>query len=136
MSNRKLGNNFEQQLCEILFENGFWVHNLAQNKSGQPADIIAVKYNKAFLIDAKICSNSTFSLSRIEENQHTAMQLWEKCGNSSAWFALLIDEDVVFVSYANMHEAIQRGKIKLTMTDFINYGETLDIWKNFEAKVV
>lgn len=136
MSNRKLGNDFEQQLCEILFENGFWVHNLAQNKSGQPADIIAVKYNKAFLIDAKVCSNSTFSLSRIEENQHTAMQLWEKCGNSSAWFALLIDEDVVFVSYANMHEAIQRGKTKLTMTDFINYGETLNIWKNFEVKVV
>lgn len=136
MSNRKLGNDFEQQLCEILFENGFWVHNLAQNQSGQPADIIAVKDNKAFLIDAKVCSDSTFSLSRIEENQHTAMQLWEKCGNSSAWFALLIDGDIVFVSYANLHNAIQREKTKLTITDFINYGETLNTWLRFETKVI
>ena len=152
MSNRKLGNDFEQQLCEILFENGFWVHNLAQNQSGQPADIIAVKDNKAFLIDAKVCSDSTFSLSRIEENQHTAMQLWEKCGNSSfwgaeignsgflsteeAWFALLIDGDIVFVSYAYLHNAIQREKTKLTITDFINCGETLNTWMRFETKVI
>ena len=25
-SNKKIGNDFETVLCEILFENGFWAH--------------------------------------------------------------------------------------------------------------
>lgn len=41
--NKKLGNNFETEFCEILSAHGFWVHNLAQNQAGQPADVIAVK---------------------------------------------------------------------------------------------
>lgn len=39
MSNKKLGNAFEMELCNILSSHGFWVHNLAQNSAGQPADI-------------------------------------------------------------------------------------------------
>ena len=42
-SNRAVGNAFEQQLCEMLFEYGFWVHNLKQDNSGQPADVIAAR---------------------------------------------------------------------------------------------
>ena len=42
-SNKKLGNTFENEFCEMMFMRNFWVHNLAQNKSGQPADVIAVK---------------------------------------------------------------------------------------------
>ena len=44
MSNKKIGNDFEKELCEVLAEYGFWVHNFTQNQDGQPADIIAVKY--------------------------------------------------------------------------------------------
>ena len=65
MSNRKLGNSFEAELCEILFENGFWVHNLAQNQAGQPADIIAARNKVAYLIDCKVCSGNGFPLSRV-----------------------------------------------------------------------
>lgn len=128
MSNRKLGNDFEQQLCEILFENGFWVHNLTQNKSGQPADIIAVKRGKAFLIDAKVCSNDSFKLSRIEENQLTAMEMWINCQNLIPWFAISINNVIVMISYGNIKEAIDRGKKELKFSDFINYGKTLDKW--------
>ena len=48
MINKKLGNDFEQELCDKLAEYGFWCTNLAMNKSGQPADIIAVRNNHAF----------------------------------------------------------------------------------------
>ena len=65
MTNKKAGNLFEQEFCEILFENGFWVHNLAQNASGQPADVIAVKKGRALLIDCKVCDTNGFSFSRI-----------------------------------------------------------------------
>ena len=33
MTNKKIGNDFESDFCEILFENGFWRHNLAQTQA-------------------------------------------------------------------------------------------------------
>lgn len=66
MSNKSLGNSFETELCNLLSVNGFWVHNFASKSEGQPADIIAVKDQKAYLIDCKVCTNNTFPLSRIE----------------------------------------------------------------------
>ena len=43
ISNKKLGNSFEEEFAELLYEHGFWVHLLQQNAAGQPADIIATK---------------------------------------------------------------------------------------------
>ena len=50
-TNRKIGNTFETEFCELLFQRGFWCHNMAQNAAGQPADVIAVKNKTAYLID-------------------------------------------------------------------------------------
>lgn len=72
-TNRKIGNSFETEFCELLFQHGFWCHNMAQNAAGQPADVIAVKGKTAYLIDCKVCSNNRFHLSRVEENQHFAI---------------------------------------------------------------
>ena len=30
--NKKLGNDFEQELCEIFADAGYWVHNFANRK--------------------------------------------------------------------------------------------------------
>ena len=79
-SNKKLGNGFETEFCEILSAHGFWVHNMAQNQAGQPADVIAVKSGHAYLIDCKVCSSKSFPLSRVEENQELSMELWKSCG--------------------------------------------------------
>lgn len=49
-TNRKIGNSFETEFCELLFQHGFWCHNMAQNAAGQPADVIAVKGKTAYLI--------------------------------------------------------------------------------------
>lgn len=98
MTNKKLGNDFERELCDILSENGFWVHNFTQNQAGQPADIIAVRDGIATLIDAKVCSNDKFKLERIEENQNLSMKLWKECGNNSAWFVLKIDTGIYMIS--------------------------------------
>ena len=45
--NKTMGNHFEEELCELLAEQGFWAHNLAQNQVGQPADVLAVRDNIA-----------------------------------------------------------------------------------------
>ena len=60
-TNRKIGNSFETEFCELLFQYGFWCHNIAQNAAGQPADVIAVKNKTAYLIDCKVCSNNRLS---------------------------------------------------------------------------
>ena len=82
--NKTMGNHFEEELCELLAEQGFWAHNLAQNQVGQPADVLAVRDNIAVLIDCKVCSNNRFPLSRIEPNQEAAtLKPQKQCGVSS-----------------------------------------------------
>lgn len=99
-SNRAVGNSFEADLCELLAENGWWAHNLAQNQTGQPADVIATKNNVAVLIDCKVCSKNTFPFSRIESNQEGAMTVWQERGNAYCGFALkLKDESIHMVSF-------------------------------------
>lgn len=98
MTNKKLGNDFESQFCEILFNEGFWVHNMAQNASGQPADVIAARNGKTHLIDCKVCSTKGyFPLSRVEENQELSMELWEKCGNGTGYFAILLPGNRIYM---------------------------------------
>lgn len=127
MSNKKLGNQFEAELCEILSENGFWAHNLAQNSAGQPADVIAVKDGEAFLIDCKVCSQGKFQFSRIEENQDLSMELWKDCGNGYGWFALKFDSAIFMVgresirNCSNYHPAMTHE-----LADA--YGYTLEEW--------
>lgn len=117
-SNRAVGNSFEQDLCELLFVNGFWAHNLKQDNSGQPADVIAVRDQKAYLIDCKDCAKGYFDLRRVEDNQITAMELWRDRGNKQGWFALRVDEEVymipfiVIMAYANERASLSNADIK------------------------
>ena len=128
MTNKTRGNNFEQELCEKLSEYGFWTHNLAMNKAGQPADIIAVKNKIAYLIDAKVCSVKGFALSRVEENQELAMTLWRERGNGFGWFALKLPTDEI---YMISHLSIQTHKEKqsiLSFPEIHSIGEPLGRW--------
>ena len=83
MNNKRLGNAFEKEYAEKLSQNGWWVTFLTpkQNVGSQPADLIAVKNNKAMLIDCKTCSSHLFPISRIEENQRQAFKRFYRCGN-------------------------------------------------------
>ena len=95
MTNKKIGNDFESELCELLATQGFCAHNFAQNQDGQPADVIAVKNKKAYLIDCKVCSTRKgFDLSRMEDNQDLSMELWKGCGNGEGWFAVKLESQI------------------------------------------
>lgn len=89
-SNKQLGGDYEQTVCQALAAEGYWVHNFANRQNGQPMDIIAVKDNRAVLIDAKVCSDGRFRTSRIEENQVLSMKKWFSCGNTTAmlWISM------------------------------------------------
>lgn len=128
MSNKKLGNDFEAQFCEILFEKGYWTHNLAQNQVGQPADVIAVRNGKAYLIDCKVCINDTFPFSRIESNQHTAMTLWKQSGNDYGWFALRLSDNSVYMIDHGLMIALSLNQSSVNRDLITHYGIPLETW--------
>ena len=110
-SNKSSGNRFEQEFAEFLDRNGFWCHVLQQNKSGQPADIIAVKGNYHCLIDCKeVNTKSGFVLSRAEENQRLAMMKFANRGRQICWFAVKYPEGTIrMISIASVRMAEQLG---------------------------
>ena len=126
--NKKLGNDFEKELCQILADAGYWVHNFANRKNGQPADIIAVKNGEAYLIDAKVCMYEVFPFRRIEENQHLSMDMWIDCGNIEPYFALKARNEIYMVAYTTVMELIRNGKKQLNLEDMNKYGVRLAIW--------
>lgn len=129
MSNKALGNAFEQELCDTLAEKGFWVHNLAMNRAGQPADILAVRNKVAHLIDAKVISTTKgFALSRVEDNQDLSMDLWNECGNGQAWFAIKLPTNEVYMLPHILVKAYKRVKSTLTFSDIHSLGTPLEKW--------
>lgn len=124
-SNKTIGNHFEAELCDLLAEAGWWAHNLAQNQTGQPADVIAVRNNIPVLIDCKVCEHNRFVLSRIEDNQEGAMTLWEMTGNAYCYFAMkLSDESIYMVDFDSL---IMPGRGNLN-EDEIRTFPTLSEW--------
>ena len=126
--NKKIGNDFEQELCEIFADAGYWTHNFANRKKGQPADIIAVRSGGAYLIDAKVCSYEVFPFRRIEENQQLAMDMWLECNNIEPYFALKCRNDVYMVSYVTIKNLMRKGKKQLNLEDMNKYGTRLATW--------
>ena len=127
-SNRAVGNAFEQELCEKLFGYGFWCHNLKQDNSGQPADVIAVRNEVAYLIDAKDCSSKGFDLRRVEDNQILAMRMWHECGNGQGWFALRVDEEVYMLPYPIIMMFKQGTRSSIPLAEIPKIAITLGEW--------
>lgn len=128
MSNNSNGRKFETEFCEYLAKWQFWVHNMTQNRSGQPADVLAVRSTKAYLIDCKDCERDRFTFSRIEENQHSAMSLWENCGNGTAWFAIrLSDKKIVMIGYQAML-ALSKDKKSINREEILKHGISVFDW--------
>ena len=127
MNNRKIGNSFEVEFCEILAAHGFWVHNMAQNSAGQPADVIAARNRVAYLIDCKVCSGKGFALSRMENNQDLSMELWGNCGNGDGWFAMKLN-DGAFYMIPHRDILIAQKAISFIKAENIRRYWTLDEW--------
>jgi Holliday junction resolvase len=129
MSNKKLGNSFENELCELLSEHGFWCHNLAQNAAGQPADVIAVRNGRAYLIDCKVCStNKGFALDRMEDNQDLAMALWKDSGNGEGWFAMKLPTGAIYMLPHFYIKACRQMQSHLSPGEIYEEGKSIEKW--------
>jgi Holliday junction resolvase len=101
---------------------------MAMNKSGQPADIIAVKNQTAYLIDAKVCSSRGFALSRMEENQDLAMEMWKECGNGKGWFALKVPTGEIYMIPHICIQAYSKVQSALSFSEIHELGKPLGKW--------
>ena len=127
-TNKKIGNDFETEFCELLFNKGFWCHNMAQNSAGQPADVIAVRNGKAYLIDCKVCSNDRFTFDRMECNQITSMRLWKDSGNEEGWFALKLEDGRVYMLHFSLMIALSLNQSSIGEDRITRNGLPLDRW--------
>ena len=126
--NKKEGNAFERKFCEILSYYGFWVLNVPQNAAGQPADVIAARSGNSFLIDCKVYSRRGFVLSRVEENQRNAMELWQACGNGVGWFAIETMNGEVWMISLDALDEIGKTKTIASRDDLKRHGCRLIDW--------
>ena len=128
--NRSNGGRFEQELSHILSEAGFWVHVMQQNRSGQPADIIAVKGKFHTLIDCKVISdNKGFSFDRIEDNQRSAMKMFQKKCGDLCYFALKLPDGTMWmVAMERLQTLENRGRRRLTDNDIRTQTWSLEDW--------
>lgn len=111
MNNKRKGNNFERKMCEILADDGWWVHFLSPDGRGaQPFDIIAVRDGIPAAIDCKTCEDHIFRLSRLEDNQVNAFAKWMACGNELAYLAVLYRGDVYMIYYKQL---VRKGNVDL-----------------------
>ena len=108
MNNKRLGTQFEREMCSLLKQGGWWVHFLSPNEKGQqPFDIIAVKDDVPIAIDCKTSVRKTFPISRLEEDQKTAFNLWLARGNTRAYVAIKYKNKVYMIPFTYLeHEEV------------------------------
>ena len=101
---------------------------MAQNQTGQPADIIAVKNNIAVLIDCKVCGKFQFPLTRVEPNQESAMEWWAECNNAYAFFALKLPDDSIYMLPDIMIFEYAKCGVSRIDTEIKEYGMDIQTW--------
>lgn len=119
-SNKKIGNDYEREVCGLLSQDGYWAHRLEEDHRGaQPFDVIAAKGGVAFAIDCKTLDEKEkyFYISRLEDNQVLAFEKWMACGNS---------EPMVFVKYCGETYVIRYLGLKAFGKIDMRYAEKYD----------
>lgn len=105
MNNKRLGTEFEREVCDKLSEAGWWVHFLSPNNAGaQPFDIIAVKKGVALAMDCKTSCTNVFASNRLEDNQIYAFEKWLECGNAMPLIVIKYNDNCYFVPFEYLRD--------------------------------
>lgn len=111
MNNKRLGTEFEREVCDQLRKDGYWVHFMSpDNRGAQPFDIVAVRYGVAFAIDCKTSKDHIFRVDRLEDNQVMAFEKWIACGNNEPVLFVKYKDSIKIVPYS---ELVDDGKADL-----------------------
>lgn len=139
-SNLSAGSKFEREFCQLLADNGFWVHRIAQNAGGQqPADIIAIKNHYHALVDCKVVSTSKgFSFDRVEDNQAMSMDTFEQKCCEVGWFALKLPSgkiEMLSLWQILNHESNGRHSISTAELESGKYTSSVEGWMRRASKL-
>lgn len=128
-SNKKIGNEFEQEFSDILYDNGFWSSIFPQNQRGQPFDVIAGKDNHLFAFDCKVCNNDRFLIKRIEPNQEESMSLLNEVGCQETFFAIKFvkHDEIYLVRFQNLMMWAKNSK-SIPYSFIKTWGSHIDAW--------
>ena len=120
------GLQFEKDFCEIMQKKGFWALNVSKDRTGaQPFDVLAIRSKfdskvEIFAIDCKVCEADRFHLSRIEENQWAALDLFRhKVYGAHCGLAIFHSGKIYFVDIASLILAEKRGQATIQFCDSI-----------------
>lgn len=111
---------FQHEVCKMLSAKGFWAYETINKQSGQPVDVIAAKSNICHIIECKVTQADRFPLNRVEDNQITAIEKFERCDNTQSWFVFFFEkhpDDVLFVKAWKILDLIDNE------TSSVSYGE-------------
>ena len=117
MNNKKLGTEFEREVVMLLSKQGYWVHFITPDASGkQPFDIIASKGDFPIVADCKTSATKWFNISRLEDNQIMAFDLWLKTGNKSAFIFIKYNDKIYQIPYRML-----KGLVKINLEESENF---------------
>ena len=111
-----VGNEAEDYIAKFFKSKGYWAYITPKKFNGQPIDIIAIKGQDAWLVDAKHLrkEDKSFPFSRIEPNQRNSMEYAKKFANiTNVGFCICWDicpEKVFFLSYDKLIEIEEKGR--------------------------
>lgn len=126
-----LGNETEQEVAKFFKSKGFWSYITPKKVSGQPVDIIAIKNNENWLVDAKHLDmkKKSFPFSRIEANQVDSLTYARKfAGIKNVGFVICLENDYskfFYLSYDKYLEIEQNGRKSAKIEELEDLGDLL-----------
>lgn len=113
----ELGKLTEKDIIAQYFKSKkYWAFVIPKTINGQPFDIIAIRHNDIWLVDAKHLEEkkASFSFDRIEANQITSMMYAEKYANVDGHLGFIIywerePNKLFYLNYDNYIDLSQKG---------------------------
>ena len=119
------GTEFEEYLCRVFQDRGFWALNIPKNRTGaQPFDVIALKGDFGFAVDCKVCSSDRFPLSRVEDNQWSAFELVGRKTCLNSGIMCFRGSAIYYIPYIMLDRARRAGAASIKLDNnyiFANY---------------
>lgn len=127
MINKKIGEDFEKELLNILKLNNFWATKLKEKQTGGPCDIIATKNNIFISIEAKNIENKTrFPKERIESNQNSSYKRLCEVGSDKNTFFAFKTPKGIFLLHAK--DVIENDLKSIEVTEGVDLEEWLKMY--------
>lgn len=122
MNNKEIGNSFEQEWCEWLYNKGHYVHFVEPKRNGtQPFDVWSIKDGVFYAYDCKTLRGKRFTLSRVEENQKNAFDLLAEQQIMTTYVIIKNEKGIYAIPYMVIKRHLDMGDKSIKVTDYEIY---------------